>query len=306
MKLATPHVLVLLSLGLVLVAGAGLPLLLYGVSPSAPALIRVEGEQLHPAAGGVIRFEDRGAGRHALVFLHGFNGQLGHWNAVWSRLDGCGRALRLDAPGFGGSNWDTTDFSLPAQARRVIDFLDARGIERATLVGTSMGGSLAAWIAATHPDRVERVLLLAPSGYPDSLHYAGPYGLLVRPGLPNRVAAAIARSGAYRAAFPDSRLLQAVSVTASYGAPWAEALGRIQAPVLLMWSRSDKSFHAAAQVAAAIPRGRLVTLAADAGHLLPETRPELAAEAACRLARGEDLDQLQQALAPLLAARGDG
>ena len=285
-------------LPLALLAGLGLAAMaaLAAIGPDAPRLLTVPGERQAGVGEGVVRFQERGSGPEATVLLHGFNGQLADWDPVWRRLEGCGRVLRLDLPGFGGSVWPTQDFGLPRQARRVIDFLDAQGVERAHLVGASMGGSLAAWIAAEHPQRVRSVLLLAPSGYPDSLHYGAPFGWLVKPGWPNRLAQWIARTAAYQALFPASRMLQATSVTASYGEPWAAALGRIRAPTLLIWSSGDASFHAADQVAAAIPSGRLLPVAAEAGHLLPRTAPVLAAGAACGLARGEPVDPLLKAL----------
>lgn len=290
--------------GLALAAMAGLA----AIGPDAPRLLTVPGERQTGVGEGVVRFQERGSGPEATVLLHGFNGQLADWDPVWHRLGACGRVLRLDLPGFGGSAWPTQDFGLPRQARRVIDFLDAQGVERAHLVGASMGGSLAAWIAAEHPQRVRSVLLLAPSGYPDSLHYGAPFGWLVKPGWPNRLAQWVARTAAYQALFPASRMLQATSVTASYGAPWAAALGRIRAPTLLIWSSGDASFHAADQVAAAIPSGRLLPVAAEAGHLLPRTAPALAAGAACRLAQGEPIEPLLETLRamPLSDAEPDG
>ena len=202
----------------------------------------------------------RGAG--TTVFIHGFNGQLGAWNGAWSHMDACGQRLRLDVPGFGGSDWNTVDYGLPAQARRVVALLDQRGLARVTLVGTSMGGSLAAWIAAHYPERVERLALLAPSGYTGALRYPGLYGLILRPGKLNAWATAIARSRIYRTMFPRSRALQALSVTASYGPGWVEALARIRAPTLIVWSRGDEgvSYTTALDVRASI-RGKRAAVA---------------------------------------------
>jgi len=308
MKTVPPLSLALICLAVVVLGALLAAWSLQAVSPKAPRLEAVEGEQVLEMAGGRVRFAERGdrTSREAIVFLHGFNGQLGHWSAVWSRLDAdCGRALRLDLPGFGGSSWETDDFALAAQAGRLAQFLDARGIDRVTLVGTSMGGSLAAWFAAHEPKRVKQLLLAAPSGWPDSLHYDGLFGLLVKPGPINRAGGWIARSSAYRSLLPDSRALQATSVTASYGQAWADALARIEAPTLLLWSRGDSSFHAAANTTAAIPGALLQPLAADAGHLLPATRPDAIAAATCALARGATPAQARAALAPLLAARND-
>lgn len=305
MKLSTSTVILLELATLVALVVCAAAILVAWVSPKAPALTPVGDEQVASFSEGQIRFEERAEGAEAILLLHGFNGQLGDWNQVWSSLNGCGHALRLDIPGFGASRWDTQDFSLPAQARRILDFLDARGIARVTLVGTSMGGSLAAWIAAEHPKRVTGLLLLAPSGFPDSLHYSGLFGVLVKPGPANRVGGLIASNSLYSIAFPRSRALQATSVTASYGAPWADALTRISAPTMLIWSRGDTSFHAAADVQRLIRSSQLVTVAHEAGHLLAQTRPELAAAAACLIAKGARMEDVHTALRPILRRAAD-
>ena len=305
MKSLPPLHLLLICLVAAMLMAVGTAMLLNAVCPKAPPVVRVDDERILTQGQGVIRHQSRGHGSEAVVLLHGFNGQLGDWNAVWDRLDGCGHTVRLDLPGFGGSVWNTDDYTLPQQAQRFAAFLDALGIDRVTLVGTSMGGSLAAWFAAAHPQRVNGVLLLAPSGYPDSLHYRRLFGLLVKPGPANQVAGWIARNRLYAKLFPESRALQATSVTASYGHPWARALQDVSAPTLLIWSRGDTSFHAAESVAARIKNSRLQPVAANAGHLLPSTRPALVAAAACHMARGVTPAQAQVELRQILAATGD-
>jgi pimeloyl-ACP methyl ester carboxylesterase len=306
-KHSMPQLITTLLIALVLLAA--LPfLLLWWVTPSAPALIDVDQPQFASFDGGRIRFQQAGAGAGVTVFLHGFNGQLGHWNGVWSHTDACGQRLRLDVPGFGGSDWNAGDYGLPAQARRVVALLDQRGFARVTLVGTSMGGSLAAWIAAHYPERVERLALLAPSGYTGALRYPGLYGLILRPGRLNAWATAIARSGAYQALFPHSRALQALTVTASYGPQWVDALARIRAPALIVWSRGDEgvSHTTALAVRGAIRGSELLWLDEATDHLIPQVRPELIASLSCALAAGASPQSAVQQLPAGLLRAGEG
>ena len=72
---------------------------------------------------------------------------------MWALLGDCGRKVRVDIPGFGGSQFDVPSYDLDSQTRRLLEFLDRRDIREVTLVGESMGGSLAAYLAATHPER---------------------------------------------------------------------------------------------------------------------------------------------------------
>lgn len=242
-------------------------------------------------AEGRIRIEDRGSGKDAVVLLHGFNGELANWTEVWRepRFERCApRALRLDLPGFGASEWSTADYGLPSQAKRVMALLDTLRVEHATLVGTSMGGSLAATIAAEYPDRVRHLVLLAPSGFAGSLTYPGLYGAMIRPGWINRAAGWIVRRRTFQRAFPKSRALQALTVTSTYGTPWEDAVRRIRTPTLLAWSRGDAVVDPAdaMRVAEAIPGSGLVMLDVSVGHGIPTEAPAFVADVLCRLRAG--------------------
>ena len=132
-------------------------------------------------------------------------------------------------------------------------------------------------------------------------------GSLYRKGVANDIATRIAASGIYRRLYPTSTALQALTVTASYGAPWAAALPAIRAPTLLVWSRGDPAvpFEYADSVTRAIPGAVLLPVSADVGHGLNERRAELAGELACRLNRGASPAEAVEALRPLLAREGD-
>jgi len=258
------------------------------IAPRAPARVAVDGARTLALRGGPVRLHNVGAGDHALVFLHGFNSQLSVWNQVWAAIAGDARRIRIDLPGYGGSTWRSDCYDLRSQAARVVELLDALGLARATLVGVSMGGSLAAWIAARHQERVGGLVLLAPSAYPGALRYRGPFGRLLRPGVPRQLATRVARSLAYRRLYPDSRALQALTVVASYGEPWASALADIRVHAWVVWSRDDATvpFAYASAVCRAIPASTLISLPAGVGHDIPGRRPALVAELACAVHGG--------------------
>jgi len=288
------------------VCGALLPTL--GViAPRAPAQVDVDETRTVRLSGGRIRYQSSGTGDEALVFLHGFNSQLSIWNGVWPLLAGCGRSVRLDLAGYGGSDWPSASYSLPWQAARVIELVDALGLARVTLVGVSMGGSLAAWIAAHHPDRVKGLLLLAPSGYPGALRYRGLFGRLLFADAPSRWATRLARTELYRRLYPTSRALHALTVTASYGEPWASALENIRVHTWVLWSRGDASvpFAYAGAVTRAIPASTLLPLSAQVGHDIPANRAQLVGELACRIHQGRRPDHILHELADVLHRQGD-
>lgn len=240
--------------------------------------------------GGPVRYVEEGNNsRVPLLLLHGYQGTLSQWNDAWAQLQSCPvRRIRLDIPGFGHSVWRSRDFGLDAQADRIVAFLDRLGISRVTLAGTSMGGSLAATIAARYPERVAQLALFAPSGYPGSLTHDGLFGRLVKPGILNRTATGIADTPLYRWLFPTKIALETLTVTASYGERWAESLHRIRAPTLIVWSMGDRTADSAAapKVHAAIAGSVLLMLDDATGHSVPNSRPELTAALLCELARG--------------------
>jgi pimeloyl-ACP methyl ester carboxylesterase len=101
-------------------------------------------------------------GTHELVLLHGQPGSPADWVRVAGRLPAQFHAIAADRPGYGASQRAAGGFA--ANARAALDDLDARGIERAVLVGHSYGGGVALSAASLAPDRVEAVILLASVG----------------------------------------------------------------------------------------------------------------------------------------------
>jgi pimeloyl-ACP methyl ester carboxylesterase len=101
-----------------------------------------------------------------LLLLHG----LGHWTgAAWDALvpalDPTRRVVAIDLPGFGESARPDARYDLPFFRAVVDDVARASFDGRFALCGHSLGGMIAADYAATAPDRVERLALIAPAGF---------------------------------------------------------------------------------------------------------------------------------------------
>ena len=99
-----------------------------------------------------------------LLFIHGFGGDRLGWMFNQGPLADTHATYAIDLPGHGGSVKDVGDGSLKVLADSVAAFLDAAGIERAHLVGHSMGGAIALHLALHESDRVASATLLAPAG----------------------------------------------------------------------------------------------------------------------------------------------
>ncbi|WP_327639118.1 alpha/beta hydrolase [Kribbella sp. NBC_00482] len=99
-----------------------------------------------------------------IVLLHPGIGDSRSWDLVMPGLSGY-RVVRYDVRGYGRSPQPTGEFSLLSDLEAVLDQLN---LERALLVGCSMGGGTALTFTLTHPDRVHGLVLLCPSvsGFP--------------------------------------------------------------------------------------------------------------------------------------------
>ena len=102
----------------------------------------------------------------AVLLLHGFGSSLETWETWSTALSAHLRVLRLDLPGSGLSPPDSRqDYSDARSIALIGALLDARGIQKTHLVGHSIGGRIAWTLAATEPQRVDKLVLLAPDGF---------------------------------------------------------------------------------------------------------------------------------------------
>src|SRR4051794_18307218 len=105
----------------------------------------------------------RAAGRGpALVLLNGWSASGLAWPRAWVReLERRFRLVRIDKRGSGFSRVSGTPFTLADMAGDVQAVLDAEGIDRATVLGMSMGGMIAQEFAIRHPDRLDGLMLMS-------------------------------------------------------------------------------------------------------------------------------------------------
>jgi pimeloyl-ACP methyl ester carboxylesterase len=101
-----------------------------------------------------------------VVFVHGLAGCWQNWLENIPRFAASHRVVAVDLLGFGHSELPHEDISIPGYGRFMDAFLGQIGIERATLVGNSMGGFVAAETAISHPSRVEKLVLVSAAGGP--------------------------------------------------------------------------------------------------------------------------------------------
>lgn len=228
---------------------------------------RVEGYRIHTV--------EHGTGEEAVVLIHGLSGSSRWWARNIPELAERYRVVLPDLVGFGRS--PRPGLRLP-RLRDVADLLvrwmDGAGLERAHLIGHSMGGQLATHLAARHPDRVDHLVLVSAAGVPRPLTPRSliRFGMDIMPlwrwGDPKFLPTIV---GDAWTAGPLT-LLQAIGdIVLDDVRP---LLPRISAPTLVVWGERDPwvPLDHAWEFRSAIPDARLAVLR-RASHVPMVDRP---------------------------------
>ncbi len=107
-----------------------------------------------------------------LVLLHGIGDNSESWAEVLSTLAEDHHVIAPDLLGHGGSAKPRGDYSIGGFANGVRDLLTVLGVDRATVVGHSLGGGVAMQFAYQHPERCERLVLVSTGGVSRRVHPA--------------------------------------------------------------------------------------------------------------------------------------
>jgi non-heme chloroperoxidase len=251
----------------------------------------------HVATGPWLHYAEQGdpAGS-AILFLHGWPDSWFSFSRVLPLLPRRYHAFAFDQRGFGESERPDGPYGIDDLAGDAVAFLDAVAVERATVVGHSLGTFVARRVAELRPERV-LLLVLIDSGFSPVNRVTRDVRATMRE-LADPVPVAFAREfQASTAHVPLPPEFFERIVTESLKAParvWREAfegllafddagqLGGIAAPTLLLWGERDELFSRDDQhrLAAAIPNARL-EIYPETGHCPNWERPtEVAADLA--------------------------
>jgi 3-oxoadipate enol-lactonase len=123
------------------------------------------------ASGATIHYTVEGAGKETILLLMGLGGHASEWGAVFvADLARDHRVVLMDNRGIEQSQTSASTWTMNDMANDALAVLDALGVARAQVVGTSMGGMIAQLLAAEHGQRVAKLVLMSTSfGGRDSL-----------------------------------------------------------------------------------------------------------------------------------------
>ena len=251
-------------------------------------------ERRHPRDADRIVYLEAGAGP-TLVLVHGFTGSKENWLPLIPHLSARYRVLAPDLPGWGDSARHAgADYGFAAQAERLNAWLSEIDDGPVVLVGHSMGGGIAAILAARYPHRVSQLVLMDAGGARFRENAFGraviegqnPFSVHDRATLDRYLGTVFDRPPfvpwpadraliARRIADADfeTQVLDAIGRGPDAFLPLREA-GRIQAPTLLLWCRDDRVIDvSAADLYRAAIRGSVVSLLTGCNHMPMMERP---------------------------------
>lgn len=111
-----------------------------------------------------LHFVERPGDGPPVVFIHGFAQSTVYWQDWVDQLGARGiHAIAVDLPGFGGSASQPGPYTLESLADAVAGFIEQRKLGAVTLVGNSMGSTVAQFVTLRHPALVRRLVLTATS-----------------------------------------------------------------------------------------------------------------------------------------------
>lgn len=238
----------------------------------------------------------------AVVLLHGFGSSLQTWD-VWAKgLATTHRVVRIDLPGSGLSPPDPAhDYRDERSLAMLIALMDSLGLQRTSLVGHSMGGRIAWTFAVKFPERVDKLVLVAPDGFASfGFEYGKPMDVpatlglmrhvLPKPLLRMNLESAYARPEALSDAVttryhdlilaPGARQAMLDRLRQTVLQEPLPLLRQIKAPTLLVWGEADAMIPLsnAQDYLQALQSSRLVSWP-QVGHLPQEEAAELSLKA---------------------------
>ncbi|WP_037682068.1 alpha/beta fold hydrolase [Streptomyces griseus] len=237
--------------------------------------------------GAALTYDDEGprdAAEVPLVFVHGWTANRHRWDHQVAHFADRRRVIRLDLRGHGESSGAgvRTIEELSADVLALLDHLE---VDRFVPIGHSMGGMIAQTLALTHPERVERLVLVNSIS---RMRYSRGRGLLMAAStlVPFKLFVATNIQRAFTPGYPREEIRSYIRSSADtprevvmtlYGAMRAfdvlDRVGEIGVPTLLVHGYHDIQLPVKQMLRMATGYPDAVIRIIDAGHELPVEKP---------------------------------
>ena len=251
----------------------------------------IDGVRLH--------YQEKGTGT-PLILIHGFTSSTYSWKDVFEPLAKSYRVIAVDLKGFGFSGKPDGDYTRRAQAILVAHLLDYLKIDKAWLVGNSMGGEVSLNFALQNPQRVAGLILIDSAGVsvPGSNSLAPGYARVPVVG-PVLIALALTsdrlvRQGLEKSFYDDAKVtdervaayyrplktrggqLAALRARTQAGQfPIEQDLNKISVPALIIWGADDALIPIeAGRKMNSLIKGSKLVIVERCGHVPQEELPE--------------------------------
>ena len=206
-----------------------------------------------------IYYEIHGEGE-PLLLLHGGLGHAGHWSGQIPALAEKYRVVAMDGRGHGRSSFGDKPIGYELMMGDVVGLMDHLGIERADVLGWSDGGNIVLYLAANHPERLNKVIAYGAN--------YSPAGVRSDVGTNAAITAYVGKAAAdYQTLAPAPERWE--EFMGNIGNMWAtepnftaEQLGAITTPILVLVGQAEEAIYDehTREMAALIPSAELRTM----------------------------------------------
>ena len=213
-----------------------------------------------------------------LLLLHGHPSRALEWGPLLRELTAQHKVVALDFLGYGESDAPDVDYTINTQTEAVLGLLDSLGLQDTDVLGFSMGGWVALKLAADHPDRVRRLVLVDSGGltFPTTLtadsfvpHTFTEFREMEKLHSDRQLPAFVARDLVRVSQARAWALRRMGASLLSFREVLDGRLGSIKMPVLVIWGKEDRliPYDVALRIERELPTAKLVIIE-GCGHMV--------------------------------------
>ncbi|QJR82651.1 alpha/beta hydrolase [Alteromonas pelagimontana] len=224
---------------------------------------RVNGMPIAALENNSLKFE---GSRPLLIMVHGFSADKSVWLPLASKLKDQFHIVIPDLPGHGDTGYSPQwNYSVKAQAEILCSLIWQLGYQRAHVIGNSMGGHIAAWMARYHESSIASAVLLSPGGLPgvqksklDKLMEQGlnPFFVQERGDFRKLLALSMSRPPYMPSIVKDAMAQRYIAKRAQYehifrdysasGYLNSSSMAKTRPPLFIIWGMKDALIHVSA------------------------------------------------------------